>query len=101
MPLSVPSLGVTSTLTTSPGSPLPATERSKVSVRRCWCRSLVRAVDLPHVGQGDRVAVGIARWWRWRSGSRWCPGWPGRQGDRGRRARVLATVTGLEVSGAL
>ena len=32
VPLTVPSFGVTSTLTVSPASPLPATERSNVSV---------------------------------------------------------------------
>ena len=43
VPSTVPSFGVTSTLTMSPASPLPATQRSKVSVSAVvvWVRLVV------------------------------------------------------------
>ena len=60
VPVTVPSLGVTSTLTVSPGSPLPGPEVQDVGQGRCIGGSLPdHAVDPPDVGQRGRVAIAV------------------------------------------
>ncbi len=98
VPSAVPSLGVTSTRTVSPGSPLPASERSNVSVSGVAFDEGAhgRAVDPPHEGQADRVAVGVGLGRGGRDGGAGARVGRGER-DRGDRCRV-GTVTGLEVT---
>ena len=60
---------MTSTVTTSPGSPLPATAEIEGvgEAGAAGGRLAGGAVDLPDVGEADRVGgVGIGLAWRWR-----------------------------------